>query len=235
MAEVLVTIGIIGLLAAVLLPSINSNVVKKQYATALRSISTNISDKIQAQMALEDVGEVGDLKAFVNNTDVSGFRKDFAKIIDMRPAPDNLTFKTLNGKPATDLAWASNTWSADILGVMKNGGILMIGNYSQNGTSNTAIATIQANGGAMYRNYATMFIDVNGYKKPNIIGRDIFRFELGQDGTLYPMGGKDSSIFSGFTDSAWRTTNSWHGCKDKSSYGLGCAGRIRESNWVMNY
>ena len=56
LAEVLITIGIIGLLAAVLLPNINSNVTKKQYATALRSITANITEKIHAQMALEDAG-----------------------------------------------------------------------------------------------------------------------------------------------------------------------------------
>lgn len=50
----------------ILLPSINSNVTKKQYATALRSITANITDKIHAQMALEDAGDVGDLKIFAS-------------------------------------------------------------------------------------------------------------------------------------------------------------------------
>lgn len=232
MAEVLVTIGIIGLLASVLLPSINSNVTKKQFATALRSISTNISDKIQAQMALEDVGEVGDLKAFVNNTEESGFIKDFSKIINMRPAPeDHVNIKSIFGN-------VNDNWSKENVGVMVNGGFLRLQNYFSAGES-ADISRVQRYGTAMYRRYATFDIDINGYKKPNLVGRDIFRFDLGQDGTLYPWGGKDESVFRGHSASRWNGSDSsrlcTNGTPNSISFGYGCAGRIKESNWVMDY
>lgn len=241
LAEILITIGILGVVSALLLPSINTNVAKTQYVNALRSISTNLTDKIQAQMALEDVDDVGDLKAFQNNTEYTGFLRDLSQIIPMRPATkDHTNLKALNGKPKSTVnhyQFAEKLLKERIY-LMKNGGLIYIGTYIPGGRrANASLEQIQAYGGQLYRYYADFYIDINGHREPNIFGRDIFRFWLGQDGVLYPLGGKDISIFWGHTDSTWKFSShnlDWN-CHNTTSYGIGCPGRIREENWKMNY
>jgi hypothetical protein len=43
---------------------------------------------------------------------------------------------------------------------------------------------------------AEIYIDTNGFgTKPDILGRDIFRFDLSVDGHLYPYGGDDYDFY----------------------------------------
>src|SRR5574344_568299 len=56
-------------------------------------------------------------------------------------------------------------------------------------------AQIAAGGGHMFSYQGWFFIDINGFKKPNTKGRDIFIFDLSDDGKLYPSGGKDYSLY----------------------------------------
>ena len=118
---------------------------------------------------------------------------------------------------------------------LHTGGMIYIYQFEPDGVTKDATPEdISNKGGAMYRRYAIVFLDVNAYKKPNRIGVDIFKFYLGQDGTLYPVGGKDASIFRLNRDSLWSSNEAQYNCKPES-LGLGCAGRIREQGWIINY
>ena len=68
LAEVLITIGILGVIAAYTVPTVTANVQENQLATALKTAHSTISDKIEAEMALEDVNDVRDLKMFETST-----------------------------------------------------------------------------------------------------------------------------------------------------------------------
>ena len=95
---------------------------------------------------------------------------------------------------------------------------------------------IKARGGSLLIRYATICIDINGYKGPNRAGRDVFKFYLGQDGILYPAGGFDAGLWDLASPSLWR--HSEHpdfDCIDEKSKGYGCAGRIEEDDWKMLY
>lgn len=59
-----------------------------------------------------------------------------------------------------------------------------------------------------------IYIDVNGKRKPNQFGRDVFVFELRKDGRLYTIG--NSNDCPGVADFA-------------------CAARIMENGWKMDY
>jgi len=93
-----------------------------------------------------------------------------------------------------------------------------------------------------YKTCGYISVDVNGYNHPNVIGRDIFNFELFGDGTILPEFGT-AALFrktgSSDTDSYvhyWEHTGDYGDCDPESSQtGNGCAGRIMDSGWVMNY
>ena len=78
------------------------------------------------------------------------------------------------------------------------------------------------------------YIDVNGSEqKPNTMGRDIFSFYINEDdATLVPGGGPQTWY-------PWKTTTDYRGTCDTKNpdthYGVGCAQRIIDEGWKMNY
>ena len=79
--------------------------------------------------------------------------------------------------------------------------------------------------------YGSFYIDINGLKKPNKVGRDIFFFYIGSDG-IYPMGSSKASIMKGFGNC------SWIDCREainqcelgyKTINGLSCTARVLET------
>ena len=96
---------------------------------------------------------------------------------------------------------------------------------------------IKDKGGSMCGIAANIFLDVNGNKKPNMIGKDIYHFVLDPKGRLYPTGGKDESIYNGGTDSKWKTTCKGKplpdACKGYDSYNL--TGRVVEEGNRITY
>jgi hypothetical protein len=78
-----------------------------------------------------------------------------------------------------------------------------------------------------------MYIDVNGNKGPNVLGRDVFEFYISDEGVLYPNGGKDYALYNRQTDLA---SNSFYWKNnDTSKAGSLATGRLVEEGWKMNY
>ena len=81
-----------------------------------------------------------------------------------------------------------------------------------------------------------MYIDVNGSSTPNTIGRDIFVFRVGNDGILYPAGGRIYSIIETDVDThLWATDNDTdYGCNN-SAMGSGCTARLIENGYNVDF
>ena len=72
-------------------------------------------------------------------------------------------------------------------------------------------------------------IDVNGFKPPNILGRDIFEFQVAPNG-IFAIGSMNST--NGYNNTNWTTY--CNPSSSNSSSGIGCAGRVLIQN-VMSY
>ena len=81
-----------------------------------------------------------------------------------------------------------------------------------------------------------MYIDVNGSSTPNTIGRDIFVFRVGNDGILYPAGGRTYSILETDVDThLWATDDSVaYGCNN-NAMGSGCTARLIENGYNVDF
>ena len=85
-------------------------------------------------------------------------------------------------------------------------------------------------------------IDVNGIAPPNLIGRDIFSFIISDDGHLFPENGLEYAYYYArikYNSTYWQKYY-WNyplsgGCTDNKSDGDGCAARIMEKGWIMDY
>lgn len=81
---------------------------------------------------------------------------------------------------------------------------------------------------------ASVQVDLNGIKPPNKVGRDFFHFGIMGNGTVYPAGGNRFG-----TDFSWKGTKLYNCASPLAGDGIdtaaGCAGRIIDEGWQMNY
>lgn len=122
----------------------------------------------------------------------------------------------------------------------KNGVVYFI-NFSRpsaaDGTGAIPEAQAMAAGGALTNTFASVIIDVNGTNMPNTVGRDIFKFDLGSDGILYPCGGVDYSVKNqNLSNTTWKDLDSNWTCDDvKDALGFGCTARLIDENFKPTY
>ena len=153
-AEVLITLGIIGIVAAMTLPVVIGNYQKKVTVEKLKTVYSKLAEIIKYSEMYN--GEV-------NSWDYTLSNDEFIKIYF---APYIENFK-LN-----DSAW--NFYSLD--GEWVEGGDYSL-NYSKFSLSNgtlVAINTSKNNNGSS----VMIYVDINGVNGPNVVGRDVFRMSI---------------------------------------------------------
>lgn len=220
LSEVLVTLAIIGVVAALIIPGIVQNVQKKQYVSGLNKAYSDLS---QATMQVMDDNGGKMTYVFPSNSyaDRNRFRDKFCQTLncikrcDAGSPPSDCsysTYKALNGTILTDTA---NYLPRAIL---SNGMLIYFdylpscSTYSRSNNNFTMCGAFR--------------IDINGFKEPNQVGRDIFYFEIAQNG-VFPQGSKSAA-----TSANWNTY-----CNPSSSDTSGwnmCAGRVLIEG-IMNY
>lgn len=228
LAEVLITLGILGVIATMTLPTLNADVRGKQLAGALRTTQATISDKIQAGMAIEDVNNVRDLKAFAA-TDLAELYKGLSKYLRLDKVKENHTIYPITG------GTAEATWDAADIKQLHTKAYIYISDFTDSAPAD-GVSGIKAQHGNLLRKNAEVYLDVNGPTKPNRLGYDVFKYYLAQDGRLYPVGGRDVSLFlSGNPSSNDWTATGDTSCSRESGNGYGCAGRVEAEGWNMKY
>lgn len=197
LAEVLVTLGIIGIVAAMTIPTLIAKITEKRTVTQLKAAQSILAQALRA--AEEEYGSP-------EGWGISGYNQESAiKIANnlkttMKIALDcgvednnnhcapNQIYKLLNEKDNVNFATGKEYYKI----VLMNGSSIYIRGADGN-----------------YNTIAVFYIDTNGKAKPNIWGRDLFQFALRTDG-LYPSG--HPSISSASTAQSCNKLNSGFGC-----------------------
>lgn len=171
LAEVLITLDIIGVVAAITIPILEQNIQDKQFKEAAKAAYSKASQAIQ----LMKIDNGGILTNYY--TTQYSFKPAFMQYFKVAqdctgscvPAVDFSTIYTalFNAGKATTYRIGGGQF------VTTDG---MFWGFQNDGTVGT------------YANYIFLTVDVNGYGKgPNIFGRDVFMFQLKND-NLIPMG-----------------------------------------------
>lgn len=191
LAEVLITLAIIGVVAALTIPALMANAAKGQYVTALKK---NYSAFSQAyKLILNDNG--GDPTFTGDNDIITQFatKMNFIKKCDdaAGAAPCWYTDhpKTLNkvDDPIFYDDLVGQSWTGG--GILQDGTIIGTFSYDPDCNSNQGDGPLQNVCGVIY-------VDVNGAKKPNIVGRDLFSFYITKTG-LVPEGSNNGLASDG--------------------------------------
>jgi len=236
LAEVLLTLGIIGVLAAMTIPPLITNTQNKQYVTALKKVYSNFNQVLVQYSA--DQGCLGDIKctglfnaATGTTANVGAALAPYFRIaenckVGIGCFSGNMS-ETFDGSTVRHSAYKEN--SSDYYKFTTIDGAHYALYSSQNNCFNGGWSSGAT--GDLTQLCGELFVDVNGEKGPNNFGRDIFDFYItnGRGPKLYPSGGQDDF-------NPWNSNPSDIGCSAAfSPYGYPCSARVIEEGWEMNY
>ena len=239
-AEAIITMAIIGVVASLTIPTFISSYKKNTYANTLSSAVSDFENAMQMIMVKDGVDDLLDTKAWnaiksgtsysLSNQTADGTIDKF-KINISKTLPIDSYDKTLiKYSPLSNPNAAANLTYGNPVRLKTKKGIDYMIEVTNASKANAKKEIEIMTAGYNYQNRAGFLcIDVNGAKEPNIQGRDWFRFELGTDGKLYPYGGKDCSLYRGegyASPKAQCVTN-----KD----GHYCAAYLMENGYKMDY
>ena len=228
LAEVLVTLGIIGVVSAMTVPTLMQNYQKKSYVTQLHKVYSEVSQGLviyQTERNAVNLKEAG-----INSKDSAvNFLKSVFKVVtdcgeDNEPcfAPDG-EYRKIDGTVITD----SRCESHHPCYTLANGASVSVYYYG-------ASPLFQ------------LILDVNGPKGPNIAGRDFFSFYIYNNGVIDDV----STVENPDNPNEFNWDNSsvaplsketrekmfTQACMSSApTQWNGCFGKILNDNWEMNY
>ncbi len=232
LAEVLIAVVIVGVIAAITIPGVVANYNKKVLATQLQKNYVELQEMLLT-LKTENYqkGLYGSRLNQKTGYSVSGtagsFLRDYYKVTQDCVYDTQPCF----ADKYADISTMTDT-DFDCSG------------YSVNVASGAAICIIpakiteeeqsDASGGTTTvetKNPAIVYIDVNGAKDPNIGGRDMFTFNIYEDFTIDEIDPAEADLSTIESDREELYNNN---CLT-SSIGKGCFSKILTDNWTMNY
>ena len=213
LAEVLITLVIVGVIAAMTIPTLMNNTNKQELVSKLKKTYSTMAQATN-RIITDEGNPRGDIGGWAASPEAvyNMYKKYLNKAKDCGSGSgcfesmvsNNGYYKNLNGGNYYNSRFASNQFYRLIL---SDGAQLLIADTASDCSQSYHDST---NG------CSSLWIDINGEKKPNQWGRDIFIFILKEDG-LYPAGCEGNSS----------------DC-NKNSTGYNCACKVFREN-AMNY
>lgn len=254
LAEVLITLTIIGVVAAMTMPVLINKHRQHEYVVRLKKVYTNLEEGFQRLIinngcegnydALECTGLWGNGISLANTEYREKMINELKKVFNITEVQwcDSTNTIKLCTKPRFLLTGQaeSETWARNRLAFTTTDGYVF---YIQR-----VYCIDNTNKSNKYaKDCGWIAIDTNGLKGPNVQGRDDFEFIQTQSGNLITPLGSDYA-YAAF-GSSWQTSTAYwknapgSGCgypdKTPSEYNGGivgnCAARIIENGWKMDY
>lgn len=171
-AEAIVTMGIVGIVAALVIPTFVSSYRKQTYASSLSKAVANLENALTTTIMHDGVNDLFATKAWM------GKSEDFAKNL-------NLSYEKTTGADNIEIQ-------------LKSGVVYTIKLQKSDDDAKTEVE-VSKSGTNLMSKAGSVTLDVNGNAKPNTIGRDQFEYIIGADGHLYPLYSNDWAVYSGET------------------------------------
>ena len=227
LAEVLITLGIIGVVAAMTLPSVIASYNKKVWVAQLKKDVSYIQNNLRMIMAKEEVDKLSDTSVvYMSNPSTGGnysYRLEENQLqnyLKLKPVSDSSKFYTFMTGVSGD---------SDNKGFYLNDGSCI--SYSTGGS-------IGYIGSEENRGYAFL-VDVNCDKSPNKSGRDrfalrvddyaklVFPYYMDEDATLEVCNKLNDKNTSGLDDEVYEQLLGY-----SAAY---CSYKIMQDGWEMKY
>lgn len=189
LAEVLITLAVIGVVAAITLPSLNDDIgfkaIEKQNAKFYNTL-TNAISMIQAEEQVDDISSINltpemilskmKVKRTCAVKDCAPAQYGFADNSDKKTAAE--IFSGIKGKEEynTNFENDTNATNSESMSELEDGTLVYITGIQKdsNLTDSPEISTQPL----------TIYFDVNGKKGPNIYGRDLWAVSIDENGKI---------------------------------------------------
>lgn len=230
LTEVLVALGIIGVVSAMTVPTLTQNWQRRAHTTELQKVYNEFQHAFDRLLTESHVSNLYEASIAVTSSGAETSAKDFLlnhfKItkecgLNTSSGCFASTYHTLSGSASNNPNFAG---------------------YNVLLASGSAIAFSTVNNSGANINgmtYGRIIVDVNGSDGPNVGGRDLFTMYVFPDGILDVEGNTincriNSTGCTGGSIRAARDSAFNSNCKT-SINSSGCFGKILNDNWVMNY
>ena len=251
LSEVLITVGIIGVVSALTVPTLMRNYQNQAQTVQLRKVVSEIENAIdmfiteegKTSLASTSIAQDGGVDSFI--------RTHFKTVKSCSDSETsncfaNEQYMSIDGNESRTFRCSNNSY------ILANSAVICANRVSQikvntvqtqpNGTVRPLPdAFVTANGINI-----ELFIDTNGAQAPNIGGRDMFHVYIQPDGRIYDQANTDGVICGpAINNNPFMPTEGPMVCyanveeqsKDcgEDAFGSGCFARLLENNWRMNY
>lgn len=264
LAEVLIVLGIIGIIAELTVPALYANFQKKLYVLELQKSYSQMAQVFKLYMANEGVTDLSQTSLFAtddNDAKLNEILKKYIKIAKFCDPSDE------NDESCVIKEWYLGDWfNEDIYPDYHE--LFTPSFYTPDNMAYEIYTDPISDCKPDYRITSNMKgrcieinVDVNGQSPPNKEGRDYFAYwnamSVASDGNVYPMGSREMAQFLYFKRHGTTTTSDWNlgvdgeywktpfttsrcGAPGSTDVGnvsgdVGCAARIRDEGWKMIY
>jgi prepilin-type N-terminal cleavage/methylation domain-containing protein len=162
LAEVLITLGIIGVVAALTMPGLIVNYQKQQTVTQLKRAYSALDQAVKLASLDHETFEYKGSSVAAREAYLEEYFLPYLKTVQIcAPVAEcginYLDYKYLNGQPTSSTVGID---ANSVAVVLPDGNVFIIGATSSN---------------AQVGSYYAVLLDINGKKGPNVMGKDLFR------------------------------------------------------------
>ncbi len=229
LAEVLITLGIVGVVAALTIPMLMTKFEQEKTVNALKKSYATLGHLVKR---IEY--EYGSVEG-MNGTSETWWQRDKQKIVKGSIAP------LLPGGQVIDSPNGSSTMcfiegstrlhtshdNKEVQYIRPNGGT-----WTLNG-NDRMMAVLLQDGSCIGFDVTTRFsdvismsvyVDINGPAQPNVVGRDFFEFIVTRNGDVYPLG---------YNETRETVNRGCHNAASTTGSGSFCASKIMRDGWKI--
>lgn len=226
LAEVLITLGVIGVVAAITIPTIVKNYSKHVIETRLRQTYSLLQNAINLSKSENGENYFTKMKVSDGNNVVSFMDSYIFKYMKV----------ALKSKISlAELGYKTPIYKQDQATIFRALDSVATRYVLSNGCIVLSVANYDSGD---YYYAAAIVIDLNGVKNPNTIGKDVFRFNISYDNaskSIIDTGNIKQSFNSNTLEYLYNGVRTHEelleGCSDISLNGIHCTGLLVENGW----
>ena len=229
LAEVLVTLGIIGVVSAMTVPTLMQNHQRKTYVTQLHKVYNEMQQAFLQEITDKNALNLKEAGLTTDESVVNFMKKRFKVIQDCEDKFEPCfadEYSSMDGSKRGALVNCTrNPYSSCY--TIASGASICLGELSTENEEQLS--------GALY-------VDINGQKGPNVGGRDMFTMRYYNDGSIdvYRVTpecrvNSASCVASYGSEPKEIRENRFNGVCVISNEGDDCIGKLLNDNWEMNY
>lgn len=242
LAEVLITLGIIGVVAALTAPALVQNAGTAKIGPTLSKVFATLENAHEQMMHDEEVSSLYSLaSADASLYDKDGYKESLqsamlrycnylSKYISGSSFQEALVKETDFGSPVKNYEGTDRSGSLNdyILFHFSDNIDILFANFAQQ---------TKVSRGSFKGQFASCIVDINGIKtKPNTFGKDMFFFSIDNSGSILAHGSK-TKAFADNNDVTWENNSTDYACNEDyvAPEAYGCAGSIVDNNYKVIY